>query len=399
LAFEKSFALQPLLAIAGELAFFFHLVKGLDQLVLLDDEVHPRLKYLFGLGRPAINRDELRRAREGVYSAWSFRGVERRVQDTYFQLNDQKLFALSEKIKRMVTFEYLNLVADPFPSLANNTNAMDIILCRNVTIYFNPPVTRQVVSNFHACLIDGGWLIPGASEPNMVFYGEFEPRNFPSAVIYQRPTRSKAKAPLAFTFLPTPAAVAAPFGAPRPIKPPAPVPGKPPELKAPLPRDMYLDAVELLHADKADQALAKLYEKLEQDPNFIPAYYTLGKIYANKGNLEEAQTWCERAIKKDKLHPEPYYTLSLVYQQSGLIELAMDALKKSIYLDRSFALAHYNLAQIFQHQGEMLSARKSLKNVLALLEGKPRDGLIPEGDGLVVGRLRELVEEQLTQIP
>ena len=88
----------------------------------------------------------------------------------------------------------------------------------------------------------------------------------------------------------------------------------------------------------------------------------------------------------------------MVYQQIGMIDQAMNALKKTIYLDRSFVLAHYNLAQNFQHQGEMASARKSLLNVQKLLEGQPRDGQIAEGDGLVVGRLRELVEEQLAQV-
>ena len=366
--------------------------------IMLNELIPNRESWNISILATDINRDELRRAREGVYSAWSFRGVERRVQETYFQLNGQKQFALSEKIKRMVTFEYLNLVGDPYPSLANNTNAMDIVLCRNVTIYFNSQVTRQVLSNFHACLTDGGWLIPGASEPNMLFYEEFEPRNFPSAVIYQKPAKPKAKPPVTFTFLPTPAATATPIPAMHPIKKPTPIPAKFPEVKASQPRDAYAEAVELLRTDKADQALAKLHEKLEQNPNFIPAYYTLGKIYANKGNLEEAQTWCERAIQKDKLHPEPYYTLSLVYQQIGMIELAMEALKKTIYLDRNFVLAHYNLAQIYHHQNEISSARKSLLNVQTLLEGQPRDGLVAEGDGLVVGRLKELVEEQLTQL-
>ena len=94
--------------------------------------------------------------------------------------------------------------------------------------------------------------------------------------------------------------------------------------------------------------MVKLYEKLDQDATFVPTYYTLGKIFANKGNLEEAQHWCERAIKSDKLRPEPYYTLSLVYQQHGLLDMAIDALKKAIYLDRAFVLAHYHLAQIYQ---------------------------------------------------
>jgi len=344
-----------------------------------------------------INRDELRRAHEAQYGAWSFRGVDKRVQDTYFQLNYRNLFALSEKIKRMVTFEYLNLVADPYPSLANNTNAMDVILCRNVTIYFEDQVTQKVVSNFYACLTDQGWLIPGAAEPNMVFYNAFEPRNFPGAVIYQKPATPKAKPALAVAFQPTAAASVVPVTPPRPIERPAPIPARPPEVKEPPPRNTYEIAIELLQAGQVDEALAKLYEHLDQDAEFIPTYYTLGKIYANKGNLEEAQTWCERAIKKDKLHPEPYYTLSLVYEQIGLNEMAMDMLKKAIYLDRSFVLAHYNLAQLYQCQGDETAARKSLQNARALLDGKPRDALVPEGDGLVVGRLLELIENGLAQ--
>ena len=85
-----------------------------------------------------INRDALRKAREGLYGAWSFRGVERCIQDRYFRLNGKKQFAIADGIKRLVTFDYLNLVEDRYPSLANNTNGMDVILCRNVTIYFTP---------------------------------------------------------------------------------------------------------------------------------------------------------------------------------------------------------------------------------------------------------------------
>ena len=123
---------------------------------------------------------------------------------------------------------------------------------------------------------------------------------------------------------------------------------------------------------------------------------TLGKIYANKGNLEQAQSWCEKAIKKDKLHPEPYYTLSLVYEQNGLIEMAMDALKKAIYLDRNFIMAHYNLAQLYQCQGDEAAARKSLENAARLLQAQPREAAVPEGDGMAAGRLLELIQSELT---
>jgi chemotaxis protein methyltransferase CheR len=340
-----------------------------------------------------INRDALRKAREGLYGPWSFRGVDKRIQDTYFRL-DGRQYAIADRIKRMVTFEYLNLVGDYYPSLTNNTNAMDVIFCRNVTIYFSPQVTLEVVKRFHNCLTDGGWLIPGPSEPNMIFYGDFEFKNFPGTVVYRKAPPVPAAAQPASAFLPqTPPFVSAPLI--MKSRPPA-APPRPVELpKTATPPDPYQVALDLLQEGKVDEALVKLYEKLDRNADFVTAYYTLGKIYANKGNLEEAQHWCERAIKKDKLHPEPYYTLSLVYEQHGLIDMAMDALKKTIYLDRNFVLAHYNLAQIYQRQGDMVSARKSLQNAQRLLEGKPRDELVPEGDGLMVGRLLELIDNQL----
>jgi len=347
-----------------------------------------------------INRDALRKAREGLYGAWSFRGVEKRIQDRYFHLNGKKQFAIADGIKRLVTFDYLNLVEDRYPSLTNNTNGMDVILCRNVTIYFTPEVTKKVLGRFYNCLTDGGWLIPGASEPNMVFYQDFQPRNFPGAVLYQKPAAAKAKARPAPVFEP-------PVPAFKPLAPlvrapeSKPVPGVPDvkkqEKPQPPPPDPYEVALKLLQAGKADEALVKLYEKLDQDPDFAPTYYTLGKIYANKGNLEEAQHWCERAIKRDKLQPEPYYTLSMIYQEHGMLDQATDALKKIIYLDREFVLAHYNLAQLYRQQGSARLAHKSLQNVKRLLEGKPRHEPVPEGDGIVAGRLLQLVEMELAE--
>jgi len=363
-----------------------------------------------------INRQSLRQAREGRYGAWSFRGVEKRIQDRYFCLDGKKQFAIADEIKRLVTFDYLNLVGDHFPSLTNNTNAMDVILCRNVTIYFNPETTQQVLSGFRRCLTDGGWLIPGASEPNMVFYQDFEARNFPGAVVYRKTAGPKPKARVAPVFAPAvapptptfqrPAPAVAPpapiFQPPAPVlTPPRPKPvfsvpeWKPEKKKPPPPPDPYQVALQLLQDGKPDEALVKLYEKLDQAPDFAPTYYALGKIYANKGNLEEAQNWCERAVKRDKLRPEPYYTLSMIYQQHGLLDMAVDALKKTVYLDREFVLAHYNLAQLHRQQGRERLARKSLQNVQRLLEHKPGHEPIPEGDGMIVGRLLQLVKMEL----
>ncbi len=335
-----------------------------------------------------INRQALRRAQAGTYAAWSFRGVDKRIHDTYFVPRDDnpsafRQYIISERIKRMVTFNYLNLVSDPYPSLINNTNAMDIVLCRNVTIYFKPEVTHRVVRGFCACLVDGGWLIPGASEPNMVSYGQFEPRNFPGTVIYQKPNGAQKPG------MASPAANVGLRSAP-----PAPLAATKATVPAPDPYDLALD---LLRNGKTDQALAKLHEKIGQNAEFVPAYYTLGRAYANKGNREQARQWCERAIAKDRLRPEPYYVLSLLHVDQGQSDLALDMLKKALYLNREFAMAHYQLAQLYAKARDRELARKSLLNVQRLLQGRPASELVPEGDGMLVGRLLELVSAQLAE--
>ncbi len=345
-----------------------------------------------------LNREALRKAQEGLYGSWSFRGVDRRIQDTYFKL-EGKFYAISDHIKRMVTFNYLNLVGDKYPSLTNNTNAMDIILCRNVTIYFTPQITLEVVHRFHETLTDGGWLIPGPSEPNMVFYGDFETRNLPGTVVYQKTRSATLRAPKSINVF-APMLPQVPAFTTAPAVQPVRLPGEngrtaitPPKPAA----DPFGTALQLIQEGRLDEALVKLYEKLDRDAAFVPTYYTLGKIYANKGNLEEAQAWCEKAIQKDKLHAAPYYTLSLVYQEHGLADQAIDALKRAVYLDRDFVLAHYTLAQLYQRQGDQANAQRALHNALRLLENLPRDQAVPEGDGMMVGRLRESIEHEIAE--
>ncbi|MBI4671085.1 MAG: hypothetical protein HY741_05395 [Chloroflexi bacterium] len=363
-----------------------------------------------------INRELLTRARRAVYSAWSFRGVAPAIQEKYFHAVGDKQFALDEAVKGMVTFDYLNLVSDAYPSLINNTNALDLILCRNVTIYFSETVTRAVLQRFYQCLLEGGWLIPGPSEPNLLFYGAFEARNFPGAVIYRK---SPAQSPA----LTSPAIIAPPPGKSGNAPDLTPCPSsftefrtgttkrggvtKTPPLAKPLPvadatpatppPDAYAAAVAQLEAGRVEEALTQLYRKLDQDAACAPAYALIGRIYANQGKLEDAQHWCERALQVDKLHPGPYFTLSLVYQENGMADSAIDALKHAIYLDRDFVMAHYNLALLYVQQHERELAVKTLQNVDRLVQSKPRTDLIPEGDGLNVGRLRELVAIHLTQ--
>jgi chemotaxis protein methyltransferase CheR len=323
-----------------------------------------------------INPRALEKARKGVYGGWSFRGVEQRIRETHFRRQDKDRYAIASEIKTMVTFEYLNLVEDRYPSLINNTHGMDLILCRNVTIYFDQAVTGRVVRQFHECLADGGWFIPGASEPNMVSYRAFGHRSFPGAVIYQKSDGRTKRTDGAFSFARKP-----------PVEPSA--PNSPVVAPAPAPLAPNAPAGA---EDAYAEALDRLRRKVTQDPDFAPAYQALGQIYADQGEWETARRWCEKAIERDQLSPKPYFTLAMIALERDRLDEAAGLLKKTLYLDPLFILGHYTLAHVCRQRGEEKMARRSLQNVRRLLVGKPPKEPISGGDGLTAGRLLEMVE-------
>jgi chemotaxis protein methyltransferase CheR len=137
-----------------------------------------------------INPRFLQKALLGVYSEWSFRDCPRWVKDKYFKETKDGRFEIVLDIKKRVIFSHHNLAEDPYPSLLNNTNAMDIIFCRNVLMYFAQDQVNKVVQGFYDCLIDGGWLIVSPTEASHVLYPQFTVVNFPGAILYRKEVAS-----------------------------------------------------------------------------------------------------------------------------------------------------------------------------------------------------------------
>lgn len=346
-----------------------------------------------------INASLLEKARTASYGQWAFR-EERAIsmRSRYFHPNGNR-FELSSQIKRMVVFSRLNLMESNYPSFETNTMMMDLIICRNVTIYFPEAVTRQVVGKFHSALVNGGWLIVGHSEPSLEIYNQFQPRNFPDTVVYQRDDNAKP-APPALLFPMNPATLPPPKAAAdvTPFRP-APLPrvttsplSNPPAGEKPA--ESLARARELLDFGRDQDALTVLEKLLEADPRNAQIYTLLGRIYANRGAWEKAEKHCRKAMELDKLILEAYYTLGLVLQHQKRLPEAIDFMKKVIYLDRNHILGHYHLGGLYREQGLLPNAQKSLDNALNLLRNLPADEMIPDSGGITVNRLRDAILHQ-----
>jgi chemotaxis protein methyltransferase CheR len=154
------------------------------------------------------------------------------------------------------------------------------------------------------------------------------------------------------------------------------------------------EAFQLYESGRSGEAINRLEKLAAESPNDHRAPYLLAKIFASKVRFPEAEKWIDVAIANRELAPESHYLRGIALQEQGRLEEALEAFRRSVFLDHTFVLGHFAAAGVFGRTGQTSRAQKSLAAVADLLEGKPADMPLPEGDGLTVGRLMELVTLQ-----
>jgi chemotaxis protein methyltransferase CheR len=130
-----------------------------------------------------ISHRMLRRARQGVYREVSFRETEPSLREKYF-IEKDGLWRISDSVKQYVDFIHLNLLDRSKISLLGS---MDVILCRNVIIYFDVESKRRVIQTFFEKLRPGGHLLLGHSESLINLSNAFELRHLRNDLVYRRP--------------------------------------------------------------------------------------------------------------------------------------------------------------------------------------------------------------------
>jgi chemotaxis protein methyltransferase CheR len=114
-----------------------------------------------------LSERAIARAKDGVYAAYEIeRGLPASVRDRYFA-KDGKQWRVVDRVRRMVTFRTFNLL-DHFGWLGE----IDIVLCRNVLIYFEPGMRNDIHAKLRDALAPDGYLILGDTESSI---GHFAP--------------------------------------------------------------------------------------------------------------------------------------------------------------------------------------------------------------------------------
>lgn len=402
-----------------------------------------------------VNPRYLNTARAGLYRRWSFRDVPIYIKDTYFNLTPDDRYSLSDGVKRMVDFSFLNLADDKYPSLVNDTHDLDVIFCRNVLIYFSPERVTQVLSRFHKCLKDGGWLFLAPSEIPHPAPDNFKVINMEGAIVLRKDS-SVAQSNSLIRIVHSNYSY---FG------------GTPPNMKS---FESIVDiderlSQELIHDDETTDSTAlpaakeagsvaaaasehsaaeashnahlellrsvvegtgaatsklnstpksalesaspatsaaalydqgeyeKVIDTLLEAPEIFDqdngnSIALIARSYANIGNLDAAIDWSERLIASDAVNPRWYYLRATIQQEQGEEQAAQASLRQALFLDHDFVLAYFALGNLLKQQGKNSEANKCFARVLDILKRYESDVVIEDSDGLMAGQLAIIVK-------
>lgn len=130
-----------------------------------------------------ISNNALKAAKRGIYNQYSLRNTSERIINQYFTPVGNDQYSVNENIRKMVHFFYLNLKDD---ASMKTIYPSDVILCRNVLIYFNEASKKNVVSKFHELINQNGYLFVGPSESLFGLSRSFKLILCPGALVYKK---------------------------------------------------------------------------------------------------------------------------------------------------------------------------------------------------------------------
>jgi chemotaxis protein methyltransferase CheR len=309
----------------------------------------------------------------------------------------------------MVKFKPKNLVYDEYFHTDSDIHDFDLILCRNVFIYFNSEAIDRVIKKFYSALIPGGYLLTGHAELQGQNLQQFETLSFPKSVIYQRrqyfqPVEScssqsnqsnqlekpSLKTPVVPLFYP--AIRLSAFSS-------VPPPQKTAVLTAPIEKqlgveDELAEIKQLLKHKAYLAAIEQARAVISSTPKNALAYYLIAQAYANLGDYTQAVFYSEQAIQIDISIANPYYLMAQIAEEKGEVDRAKALLKKVIYLMPTSAYAYAELGFLYYQEGSLERARRNWQSALAFLQNLNVNEPIYEG--LIVSELQARLTKYLS---
>jgi chemotaxis protein methyltransferase CheR len=295
------------------------------------------------------------KARAGSYSDWSTRGMsDQFLQDYFRQVRDRRI--LIDRVREKVRFERLNLVGREDYAAAG-AFGMDLILCRNVLIYFDHQTAGRIAARLFDCLAEGGVLLTAGADPRLGEYAPFEVEVTRAGLVYRRPGPASTPARAASVLLAPASVLLAPAALPPPTRP-----------SPPAEPDLGREAFERVMG------------------------------HANAKGAREAERIAQAALRRHPLDAQLHYLRATLLVALDRDEDAEHEAQRALYLDPSLAIAHFLLGTILRKRGAHPGALRAFRNVRDLCAARPSDEEVPAGAGERTGALHSAASAEMVRL-
>lgn len=339
--------------------------------MLLSDAIPEIERWQISILATDINPRFLHKAQAGVFGEWSFRATSESARLRYFRKLADGRYAIDERLRAMVSFAPLNLIEPVYPSVVTGTNALDLIFCRNVLMYFESAQARAVASRLTAALAEDGWLAVAACETSQSLFAELESVGFRSANAYRKTQRREVRAQT------SPRMRAAS------VAPARPLPAAPPKPRASLPPRQAA----------GEQASREYVARGHSPVDLTPPLGLRAKALADQGHLDAAAALCDRWIASDALDVAAHYLKALVSMETGNLDEAETSLQRCAYLAPKEPMVTFALGNLDRLRGRHRFALNAYRYVLDQLSTRKPTDYLSYSDGLTAGQLSALANE------
>lgn len=270
-----------------------------------------------------VDEEALEAARRGLYGDRAVASVPEELRKRYFERKGE-LWAFSQRLAQRITYRYVNLVAEPSPAFPH---PFDIVMLRNVLIYFRLASQRRVLGNIAKVLAPDGFLFLGPAETVWQISDRFQPVDLGGCFAYRPCTPA-----------PHPAAV-------QPPRKPAEVRAHPPT-RTPPPATAEPEAPPL---KREEEPLAEAVALLAQ------------------GRLAEAQEILRQVLAANPADAQAHALEGYLHEVAGRGGEAIAAFRACLYLEPDLFQARLLLAHALRRAGEAGRAQAEYRQVLSTL--------------------------------
>lgn len=363
-----------------------------------------------------INPDSLEKAERGLYSRWSLRETSADLRQRWFQAEGRE-FRLASPPRGSLRFDRYNLLTPPPELLARES--FDIVLCRNVLMYFTAEQAARAVAHLAQLLAPGGFLFLGHAETLRGLSQAFHLRHSHEAFYYQLRPDCSADRLHSLQALPANVSPAEPAPARALLSTTwtnswletvgrsserikelelslgaSPVAARAGDVAR---RDLS-EPLELLRHERFAEALTLLQPPATSDAVDPAALLLRAALLVQQGALQEAQQACHELIRIDDLNSGAHYLLALCLERRGSPAAAVEQDLIAIHLDTGFAMPHLHLGLMARRRGDTQTARHELEQAVSLLEREEPSRLLLFGGGFSRAALVALCRAELANL-